>query len=333
MNKCLELLLICLLLAACRGESVQQMDGRTMGTTWSVQVVAASGQDLLSAQRIIARELERVDAQMSTWRADSDISRYNQAAAGSRQQLPAAFAQVLRAAIEVADASGGAFDPTIGPLVRLWGFGPDGRTATSPVIDAIAAVRTHVGWRRLDLDSQQRLLQPGGVELDLSSIAKGHAVDRIADGLEAAGFRAFLVEIGGELRGRGRKPDGSSWRVAIESPMPGGGEPIAVLELDDGAVATSGDYRNHYVLDGRRHSHLIDPRSGEPVRHAAVSVTVLHDSCMWADAWATALHVLGPEQGMAIAEANGLAVLMLADEGDGADLRVSTAFRSLLHRH
>ncbi len=329
MSKCLELLVICLLLTACRGESVQQLDGRTMGTTWSVQVVAARGQDLRAAERVIASELERVDAQMSTWRADSDISRYNEAAAGSRQPLPTAFAQVLRAAIEVADASGGAFDPTIGPLVRLWGFGLDGRTSETPDAGAIATVRARVGWQRLNLDAQQRLLQPGGVELDLSSIAKGHAVDRIAEGLEAAGYRAFLVEIGGELRGRGAKPDGSAWRIAIESPMQGGGEPLAVLELDDGAVATSGDYRNHYVLDGLRHSHLIDPRSGAPVAHAGLSVTVVHDSCMWADAWATALHVLGPEQGMALAEEHGLAVLMLADDGDRPELRVSQAFRSL----
>lgn len=320
---------LCLLLSACQDEPVRELHGRTMGTTWSVQFVPGSQQDVSEVGSIVAAELDRVDSEMSTWRGDTAISRYNRADAGSWHELPEAFAEVLAAAIEVARETGGAFDPTIGPLVNLWGFGPEGRRELRPDLDALAGVAAAVGWQRLQLDAEGRLLQPGGVQLDFSAIAKGHAVDRIARRLDAAGIGSYLVEVGGELFARGRRPDGRFWRIAIESPRDAEAAPLATLELDGRAVATSGDYRNHYEHEGRRYSHLIDPRHAQPVDHALVSVAVVHKSCMWADALATALLVLGPEQGLAHAEAHGLAVLLLINEDGGSSSRSSSAFRAL----
>lgn len=294
-----------------------RLGGVTMGTTWSVHLVAAQGLALAPIESLVAEELAQVDAEMSTWRADSAISTYNRAAAGSSHALPPAFERVLREALAIAEASEGAFDPSVGPLVRLWGFGPDGGIERRPDAQAIAAARSRVGWQRLRFDGAGRLPQPGGLELDLSAIAKGYAVDAIADRLLAAGHRNFLVEVGGELRAQGHKPDGHRWRIAIESPLGDGHAPVRVLSVTDSAVATSGEYRNLFIENGRRYSHLIDPRSGEPVRQRLLSVTVLHEQAMAADAWATALHVLGPDAGMDLAQQRGLAVLMLVDE-DGA---------------
>ena len=198
--------------------AVHALGGATMGTLWQVSLSAPPGADLHVLHDGIQACLDRVVAQMSTWEPDSDISRYNRAPAGSWQALPQPFFDGLREALAIAEDSDGACDPTVGPLVQAWGFGPYGQGGAVPDASTLAEARARVGWRRLELDaSRQRVLQPGGVALDLSGIAKGHAVDAVVDWLQARGLSAALVEVGGELRGYGRKPDGTPWKVLAEA--------------------------------------------------------------------------------------------------------------------
>lgn len=317
-------------------EALQHLSGQSMGTTWQVRVVSDADPKRLRAG--IQARLDEVVAQMSTWEQGSDISRYNRAPAGTVQDLPEAFFEVLDAALALAEDTGGAYDPTVGPLVNLWGFGPDGRRDAPPDDAAIAHVMARSGWRRLALDRDSRsIVQPGGLYLDLSSIAKGYGADRVGTWLDATGSGAWLVEVGGELRARGRKPGGDAWQVAIEQPAPDdtAGDALprlsgSVLALEDMAVATSGDYRHYFETEAGRYSHTIDPRSGRPVTHALASVTVLHRSCMQADALATALSVLGPDAGYAYAAERGLAALFIVRNGDVFEQRTTPAFAAYL---
>src|SRR5690606_6476374 len=248
---------------------------------------------------------------------DSDISRFNQADADTWHAVPPDFARVLEAALALSRESDGAFDPTVGPLVNLWGFGPTGRRDQAPSAQERDAVRARVGWQRLQWDAEnRRLLQPGGVYLDFSAIAKGYAVDRVGEYLSGQGIDGWLVDIGGELRARGVKPDGQPWRIAVERPVAGTREINTVVRPGDMAMATSGDYRNFFEDNGQSFSHTIDPRTGNPVGHRLASVTVLHPSCMQADGLATLLTVLGPEEGMAFAARHELAVLLIVREGE-----------------
>ncbi|KRE88854.1 thiamine biosynthesis protein ApbE [Frateuria sp. Soil773] len=313
--------------------ALQQLQGRTMGTTWSVRVVPPAGISPGELQRGIQAELDKVDGQMSTYKPQSALSRYNRAAAGSWQVLPPEFFAVLRYALEVARDSGGAYDPTVGPLVNLWGFGPDRRPREPPSAEAIAQARARIGWAKVKLDpATRRAYQPGGITLDLSAVAKGYGVDQVGRYLDRAGAAAWLVEVGGELKARGRKPDGSPWRVGIERPDAADGAPdradelVDVIGLRDQAIATSGDYRHVYEDHGRYYSHHIDPRSGWPVPHEVASVSVLAADCMTADPLGTTLSVLGPERGMAYARRHGLAVLLVLRTAKGFVQRMSPAF-------
>lgn len=312
--------------------ALHELRGLSMGTTWSVKLVAPSPA-LPALGRGIQAQLDEVVAQMSTWDADSDISRYNRAAAGSVHTVPAAFAEVLQAALALAADSDGAYDPTIGPLADLWGFGPAGARTQAPAAAPLARARERLGWRRLRFDPATRtLLQPGGAYLDFSSIAKGYGVDCVADWLRGQGIADCLVEVGGELRAHGRKPDGSAWRVAVEQPGRED-EAAAVIALDGLAIATSGDYRRYFEQAGgdgaRRYSHTLDPRSGAPIDNAVASVTVLHERCMHADALATALTVLGAQAGLAYANRHRLAALFVLRQGDGFATRATPGFVAL----
>jgi len=312
------------------GAQIERLDGRAMGTSWSVVLLRPPGAAAAGLKAGIESELDRIVAQMSTWRADSDIGRFNRAPAGTWQALPADFLAVLDYALAVAQATGGAYDPAAGRLVDLWGFGPRPPGAAPPAAvpdaAAVAAARAAGGWRRLGFDrAGARVRQPGGLRLDLSAVAKGHAVDCVARFLQAAGVESFLVEVGGELRGRGAKPDGQPWWVAVERPDGDAGT-ATVVALHDLAVATSGDYRRFFVAGGGRYSHTIDPRDGRPVRHALAAVSVLHPSCMCADALSTALTVLGPEAGMDWAVRHDIAALLvLRAPGGGFEERLSPA--------
>ncbi|RDZ29354.1 FAD:protein FMN transferase [Lysobacter silvisoli] len=313
---------------AAAARAVQALAGATMGTRWSVKLVAEASA-LASLQRGIQACLDEVVAQMSTWEPDSDLSRYNRGEAGSMHALPDGFAAVLDAALKLAADSHGAYDPTVGPLVNLWGFGPEGARETAPDDAAIAQAQAHVGWQRVGYDPHARTaVQPGGAYLDFSSIAKGYGVDRVAQWLREQGIEAFLVEVGGELYGQGRKPDGSAWQVAVERPSTDEADEStqAVLALDSYAIATSGDYRRYFDHGGQRYSHTVDPRSGRPVTHALAAVTVLHPQCMQADGLATVLAVLGPQAGMAYANQRQLAAMFVLHDGDGFLTRMTPAF-------
>lgn len=312
---------------------VRDFAGQSMGTTWSVRMVDTSRLSSHDWQTGIQARLDCVVAQMSHWREDSNLGRYNRAPADTWHALPAEFRAVMMCALEIAEQSSGAYDPAIGALVDVWGFGPHGRHAeagfTAPAAAEVEAARELSGWQRLRLDGEQRLFQPGGVRLDLSSIAKGYAVDLVADFLLAQEVEHFLVEVGGELRGAGMKADGQPWWVGLETP---GAQPLpsTVLALHGLSVASSGDYRRSFEYQGRRYAHTLDPRNGHPLPEGVASVTVVHERCMLADAWSTAMTVMGVEAGLACADSRALAVYFLRREAGAYREYMSTAFAGML---
>lgn len=309
------------LLAACSHEPESRtLVGPTMGTTYHVTVARMRGpEDEEGAQACVDSVLHEIDRHLSTYRADSEISLFNRSAATGWIPVSTTLYSVIETARRVGDESGGAFDITVGPLVRLWGFGEGAGTNAAaldpPEREFILDAQAAVGYRWLE----QRTKPAPAVrkervplELDVDGIAPGYAVDRISDCLAQRRLPDHLVEIGGEVRARGRRADGRPWQVAVEAPVAGEREAYAGLQLADLAVSTSGDYRDARRLrDGRVVSHTIDPRTGEPVSHGLVSVTVVHPRAVDADAYATALMVLGPQEGYALAQKLGLPVLML----------------------
>ena len=305
------------------------LEGETMGTTWSVRLVGAAEHEAAALRAGADAVLARIVKEMSHYAPDSDLSRFNGAPAGTVRRLPADFCRVLACALRVARASAGAFDPTVAPLVALWGFGPVAPRFAPPEPEVVAATRMRVGWWRIAFDAgSASLFQPGGLSLDFSGIAKGYAVDALVAFFEAEGYDDFLVEIGGELRGKGSRPDGTPWRIAVAA-ADDECEPD-VLALRDLAVATSGDAWHGFEHDGQRYSHTLDPRTGWPVPHTLAQVTVVHASCMEADALATALGVLGPEAGLPWATTRGLAVRFVCREAAGTSVKMSPAFEALL---
>lgn len=318
-----------LALAACAPAArVQQAQGLSMGTTWSAQFVAPDARHAV-IERAIADELRAVVAQMSAWEPDSALSRFNRASAGW-QSLPPELFGVFAHAFALARESGGAYDPTVAPLADLWGFGPTGAPRTAPPSrEEIDAARARVGFARIGLDAAaQRAYQPGGVAVDINSLGPGHALDRIAARLHAAGIDDFLVELGGEMIASGRKPGGADWRVAVEPALDGEHYDL-VLPLRDAAAGSSGDYRAGFEFEGRRYSHTLDPRSGEPVTHALAGVTVIASTAMAADAMAAALMVLGPDDGFAFARERHVAAVFTVRAADGYARRFTPAFEAL----
>jgi len=317
---------------------VARLHGRSMGCDWTVSFVTGPDSDAAQLSCGIESMLADVVRQMSTWESDAAISVFNRAAAGTWLPLPFGFAQVLACALHVARASDGALDPTAGALTTLWGFGPAGRYHqpgfAMPAAADIEAARQRGGWHRLQVDGDaMRLHQPGGMELDLSAVAKGFAVDEVSRYLRRMGARHHLVDIGGELRGAGMKPDGQPWWVDVQLPSGAGAAPTSTftrIALHDLAVATSGDYLQGFRANGRWYSHCIDPRSGYPIDNGVCSVTVLHDECMLADAWSTALMVLGPAAGRGVAESQQLAAQWLVREGEGVAEHCSSAYLALV---
>jgi thiamine biosynthesis lipoprotein len=305
---------------------IQVLSGETMGTTWSVKLVHRdqdAARDLLPD---IGRRLDLVVAQMSPWERSSALSRFNAAEPGQWCSLPAEMIHVLRVALDLARDTHGAFDPTIGALVDLWGFGPRSSQCRVPSPTEIRNAAAQCGWSSIGIDADRnRAWQPGGLRLDLCGIAKGFAVDLVARFLEEAGAGHFIVEIGGELRGRGVKPDGTPWWVAFEpSPPTAQGEPSEwLVALHELSIATSGDRWRSFMSEGKCYAHTIDPRTGCPAGHDLSSVTVLHQSCMMADALATALTVLGPGAGMTYARDRGIAARFVV-RGSGGVQELAT---------
>ncbi|OJT96703.1 MAG: hypothetical protein BGN82_00830 [Alphaproteobacteria bacterium 65-7] len=304
---------------------VARLGGETMGTSWSVVMTLSPGSVLADVEAALTAMLDRLVAQMSHWRPDSHLTRFNRAPAESWHDLPPDFQVVTQAALRVAAESDGAFDPSLGALVNLWGFGPSGPRAAPPPQAAVEALLAQAGWRRLMLEGA-RLKQPGGLHLDYSGIAKGHAVDCLSRLLTTLGIRDHLAEIGGELRGAGVKPDGAPWWVGLDS---GAGSTETVVALHGLSIATSGSERG-FVHDGRAYGHTLDPRTGAPLENNVASVTVLHPECLLADAYATALMVMGADRGLAFAADHGLAALFVLRDGQGLAERLSPACQAML---
>ena len=295
------------------------LNGPTMGTRWSALFHAAAGVDPAPIRTALQAAVDEVDAQMSTWKPGSDLMRLNAAPVGEWQVVPERLMAVLRLGLEIGRASGGAFDIGMGDAVAAWGFGPE--EAEPARIRAAMTARRGSAHEVLDLDpSMGRARKTAPIALDLNGIAKGYSVDRLAETLAGFGIASALVGIDGELRALGLRPDGAAWTVAVEAPDPDRRAPHSILSLHDAAVATSGDYRHWVEVQGRRLSHTMDPRRGSPLVTSPASVTVVARTCAEADAWATALMVLGPRAGADRARALGLdALFLMRDDGEPHD--------------
>ncbi len=321
-----------LFLGACGEQSVLvELSGETMGTRWHVSVATSADKPSEQLTALIQDTLDQVDAGMSTYRPDSDLGRFNRAAPGQWVTISPQTLDVTGIALRVAEQTGNAFNPAVATLVDLWGFGPGELGASVPDEAQIEAALSTTRLDQLELDSTVpalRKLSP--MQLDYSAIAKGYGTDQVAVQLERAGLHDFLVEVGGEVRTAGEHPRGRPWRVGIERPQRVQGRAIAALSLADEAVATSGDYRNYREVDGRRYSHTIDPATGYPVSHRLASVTVLAPTAVLADAYATAINVMGPVAGLAFAEKMALPVYLLVKQQEGFEVLYSSAFEPYL---
>ncbi|MCA9064558.1 MAG: FAD:protein FMN transferase [Planctomycetaceae bacterium] len=302
--------------------------GETMGTYYSIVVEAPEGTDSDELEDAIEACLRKVNQQMSTWDPESQISQFNRFQKLEWFAVDPEFAAVVQESIRIHELSGGAFDPTVSPLIDLWGFG-DRREKRIPSDAEVDQARSRVGMHHITVRHHPPGLRKdiAGVQLNLSAIAKGYGVDAVAAVLTRRGLDSWVVDIGGEDRAGQPKPDGQGWRIGIEKPDGGFHKLISLLQT---SIATSGDYRNNYVIDGQTFSHTIDPATGRPLLHPPTSVSVLHNSCMTADAWATAMMVLGPDRGLQVAERQNLNVMfLLAEESGGLTEKSHGVFAQL----
>lgn len=329
--KKLQLLLLIiscfLLLASCDTEpDGPQILGQTMGTTysiqWSDQSLPVSSKGL---KALIEQRLEHINSLMSTYIDDSQLSQFNQSRENGWHAVDLELAQLVKEALRISELSNGAFDITVGPLVNLWGFGPNHVNFSFPTETEIQIALRSTGYQHLDvrLDPPALNKKLPDLYVDLSAIAKGYAVDSVAELLKEHQIKNFMVEIGGEVKGQGIAPHGNPWRIGIETPSVQRGNIEQIISLADMGVATSGDYRNFIEHEGQRYSHTIDPRNGYPVKHNLGSVTVLNASTATADAWTTTFMVLGPEQSLQLAKANALSGVLITRQGTNY---VSTVF-------
>ncbi|OAT49815.1 ApbE family thiamine biosynthesis lipoprotein [Providencia heimbachae ATCC 35613] len=326
-----------LFLAACGGPEQQNLQGQTMGTYYSVKYVTDSSEHTPEAiQSEIDKRLEEVNDQMSTYRPDSELSRFNQS---KEVNVPfpvsAATAKVVKKAIEINKLTDGSLDVTVGPLVNLWGFGPEGRVTKAPTNEELEKRRSWVGIEKLSVQDNNLIKTIPELYVDLSSIAKGYGVDVVAEYLESLNINDYMVDIGGEVRTSGNNGKDAPWRIAIEKPSADGVSQTAqeIIEPGNLSIATSGDYRNYFEQDGVRFSHTIDPKTGKPITHNLVSITVLADDCMSADGLSTGLNVLGPEAGFALAEKMNVPVFMIVKTDKGFEERYTKAFEPFLKKN
>ncbi|CAD0186733.1 Thiamine biosynthesis lipoprotein ApbE precursor [Ruegeria sp. THAF57] len=315
---------------------VVRLSGETMGTTFNITAI---GVDIDEEALAVAVEetLADVNAKMSNWDENSEVSKFSKSQSTEPTQVSEEFALVIAAANDVHEKSGGTFDVTLGPLIELWGFGPRKPEDPVPSDEDIQAALNSVGQARLlTLDHEAGTLAKSdvGVGINLSAIAKGYGIDAVAGTLQDAGIEDYMVEIGGDLVTMGENDKGEAWRIGIEKPEAGAQNLQLIVQLDDLGMATSGDYKNFFEQDGVRYSHIIDPTTGRPITHRTTSVTVLAENAMMADAWATAMLALGQEKGMELAEKHKLAVYFISRDvtgGEDAYITVhSTAFKDAL---
>ena len=318
-------------LVGCQNQLIT-ISGPTMGTTFQVKIVQ---REITLSADVLEREinvrLTEVNRQMSTYRDNSEITQFNRSRSTDWFGVSSDFAYVLHIAREISTWSDGAFDVTIGPLVNLWGFGPNAIPDRIPSPDSIVAYRALVGYKKILIDLSAPALKKELPEIycDLSAVAKGFGVDRVASYLDSLGINHYFIEIGGELRTKGHNHLRQPWRIGIASPA-GQGELQKALALNNMSMATSGDYHNYFERDGVRYSHTIDPRTGRPITHALASVSVIHKSCAYADGLATAINVMGPEKGFAFAEKRNLAVFMIVRQEDGFVEKMTSDFKKMI---
>jgi thiamine biosynthesis lipoprotein len=316
------LVLCCALLAVACGRAREELvlSGPTMGTTYTVKVAAPPASvDAARLRATIDESLAHTDRSMSGYRADSEVTRFNASTSTQWHDVSAELASVVQTALEISEKSGGAFDITIAPLVAAWGFGPGGRPQELPSAEQIAQTGASVGFSKLHVRSEPPALRKdvAGLSIDLNGIAPGVAVDLLADRLLALRVENFMIDIGGEIRAHGHNSRGEQWHIAIEHPVDTQRTPFAGVRLDGASVSTSGEYRDYYERAGRRYSHTIDPRTGRPLDRAPGSVVVIASSTALADGWATALNVLGPRDGLALAAKEHMPVLFIERDGEG----------------
>jgi len=316
------------LAAACTAPSqdVRTFTGFAQGTSYTLQWTGGGTAAAVGAAA--EQELERLDALLSNYRADSTLERFNAMQSTAPIELSSELVTLLQLARRIHEASDGCFDPTVRPLVRAWGF--DGDNPAVPDAEVIHAARAVVGLDKLELvDGTHVRKTVPELSIDMASIGQGYSAGRLADVLERHGSTAYLAEIGGEIVARGSKPDGSAWRIGIENPLAGAGSVLSLRAEPRTAVVTSGSYRQYLEVDGRRYGHIIDPRSGGPVEHALLSVTVIGDDAATAAAWGTALLCLGPDAAAVTVERENLAaVYWLGRDGESPALRTSPAFEA-----
>ena len=318
------------------GLTATTLTGPTMGTRWTVKFTdqLPPERSVASLRQAIVHRLDEINTQMSTYLESSEVTKFNAATRGKWFGVSRSTAEVVTRALEIGATTGGAFDITVGPLVRLWNFGTDGGVAvakniTLPDERAITSALAQVGQQRLLVQTNPPALKKAvcGLEVDLSAIAKGFATDQVGQLLQEEGLNHFLVEIGGEVVARGQPASDRLWQIAIESPPEAKRRLHRVVPLENSALATSGDYRNFFVHEGKHYSHIIDPQTGRPVGHKLATVSVLHKSCLYADAFATGLLVMGDHKGVAWATKNNIAALFLVRSGDRIQEQVTPAWK------
>ncbi|MCW8858149.1 MAG: FAD:protein FMN transferase [Deltaproteobacteria bacterium] len=330
------LVLCWLLLSACQPQvETRNLNGATMGTTWSVTLHSLpDGFDLAKLKSQLQAQLDRINRLMSTYDPESEISRFNAQTSDGWFALSRETAQVIELSQQISELTGGSFDVSVGPLVELWGFGAKQRGDEIPSPEQVKEQLAKVGYQKLlfrrDPAAIKKLVPQ--LQVDLSAIAKGYAVDALAALLKQQGINNFLVEIGGEMQLVGQRSDGTPWRIAIEKPLENERAVETVFPLNATAVATSGNYRNFYIENGQRYAHTLDPLSGRPIRHKLASVTVLDPSCARADALATALMVLGEEKGRQLCEKHQIAAFFVIHNKEEFVEYASPAFQNFTEK-
>lgn len=312
---------------------VYRLEGKTMGTQYHIKMVvpAKTPPSQSELQYAVDEELRRINDVLSTYIATSELSRLNQSQSLDWQPVSENLYFMLELSKEINAQSMGAFDVTVGPLVNLWGFGPDKPLGNNPSDEAIANALTKIGSDKYSLDSTKRAIKKANaLYIDLSAIAKGYGSDLIADLLRKKGIENFMVEIGGEIRVAGVNEHGEHWKIGVEKPSMLQSGAIQAIAITDVGLATSGDYRNYYEVDGKRFSHTINPSTGKPITHTLASVTVVAASCAQADALATALNVLGPVEGYALAEKLSLAAYFIIRDGEQFTIKYTPQFQPYL---
>ncbi|XXD08850.1 FAD:protein FMN transferase ApbE [Klebsiella sp. R445] len=336
------LLSVCVLLSGCDSATTSSapartatvLDGKTMGTFWRVSVIDVDQQKAQALRQKVQAQLDADDRLLSTWKNDSALMRFNHSSGTEPWPVSEAMADIVTMSLRIGAKTDGAMDITVGPLVNLWGFGPDKQPLKTPDPQQIAAAKARTGLQHLTVinHADRQYLQKDIADLfvDLSTVGEGYAADHLARLMEQEGISRYLVSVGGALVSRGMNGDGQPWRVAIQKPTDRENAVQAIVDINGHGISTSGSYRNYYELDGKRISHVIDPQTGRPIDHKLVSVTVIAPTALEADGWDTGLMVLGPQKAQEVVRQQGLAVYMIVKEGDGFTTWMSPQFRTFL---